>query len=361
MSIGSDQAPVALTAIEEPDDVWADMTATEYHTEAADGVITRAAIGNAPNAPALLPNLNFATGRQSVLTLPEGDGGDPPYSYALSNVDTDIMTWDADTRRLAVNPTADASPVVHRMMTYTVTDRHGDSASAEASVRYVDNTMPRITGGFPAFFDFGPTTAILSGISGDSTRVNPISEYEALGLPEGVTTQGSWPGLTGNFVLVGGASAATSGVYRVLERVVDADGDMGRTSTVFNTQISLVGGRPFAGTPPPQHASDQGCCHIRHHHQCGHSRVWQHHIRRRGPARGLDVQFFHAANHRNAHRDGRLRGADRGHRRGPLAARQHCHHRLRHRGRGLAYDPIGAVAVHPLARQSAAQAPQDHP
>lgn len=48
MSVGSDQAPVTVTAIEEPDTVWDDMAANEYHREDADGRITRAtSIGTA--------------------------------------------------------------------------------------------------------------------------------------------------------------------------------------------------------------------------------------------------------------------------------------------------------------------------
>lgn len=249
MSIGSDQAPITVTAIEEPDTVWADMTATEYHREDADGVITRAATGLAPETPALPINLNFAVNRLSAYTMPEGVGGDPPYSYSLDGIDAETMTYDEDTRRLEVRPTV-LRPTTTEL-TYTVADRHNDQASATARVRYVNNTVPFATFGFPQAYNARGVTLIRSGIAGDATRTNPIESYEVLGLPEGATVQGRWPATRGTtVVLTGGASAGNSGLYRVWERLTDVDGDVGRQPTLFNTQDSLTTGRPLAGTPP---------------------------------------------------------------------------------------------------------------
>ncbi len=61
------------------------------------------------------------------VTLPEGGGGNAPLSHALSGL-PDTLSFDATTRKLSGTPGTD--DVGDRELTYTVTDRDGDTVAA---------------------------------------------------------------------------------------------------------------------------------------------------------------------------------------------------------------------------------------
>ena len=252
MSIGGDQSPIIVTAVEEEDAIWTDMAANEYHLEAPDGTITRAVTGLAPNRPSNRDR-NIAYGRAMFFPMEQGEGGDPPYSYEIRGLPAEL-SFDPATRIISGTPMAVTTTLTNVFIssyrvTYTILDRHSDAASNTFWLRYNrDNAAVSIVGNFPfGAITRGDVQSVGLGIGPDGhTRANEARSLTIHGLPSGYSIRERRDVVDAQ--LIGNASPATHGQYRIRGVIVDADGDFGHKDSVF---ANVVGGsRPQIGAPP---------------------------------------------------------------------------------------------------------------
>ena len=115
------------------------MHTLTYRVEDTDGDIDSVSFMLNVDAIPEAPSVNNYTATQDVLfeqILPEGIGGDPPLSYAVSNRPT-WMSFNPTTRLLSGTPTSEGT----HELTYTVTDDDGDTDSTAFTVTVAGNEV----------------------------------------------------------------------------------------------------------------------------------------------------------------------------------------------------------------------------
>ena len=156
------------------------------------------------------------------LTLPEGTGGNPPLSYALSGL-PDTLSFDATTR--AVSGTPGTDDVGDHELAYTVTDRNGDTA---------ETTFTLTVGSSPG---------AVENLEATSAGTDSVS------LSWDAPSTGSAPT---SYTVTGGGTASVSGTTATITGLADATAytfsvtASNAAGTGSATQIAVTTGTPGA-------------------------------------------------------------------------------------------------------------------
>ena len=191
------------------------------------------------------------------VTLPEGSGGNAPLSYALTGL-PDTLSFDAATRKLSGTPGTD--DVGEHELTYTVTDRDGDTAKA---------TFTLTVGSSPGAVENLEATSVGTdsvSLSWDAPSTGSAPTSYAVTGGGTATVSGTMATITGltdataYTFSVTASNAAGSGAATQIAVTTGTPGAVGNLTltSVGTTSVSLSWNAPASGGTPTSYSVTGG-------------------------------------------------------------------------------------------------------